>query len=644
MNDLKIICDKEQAGTRVTISETADKSACYVTVTARTPDSDKALEDICACIKDAEITAEIDIAALQAALEQSAEKSEPVGPVLACQGLPPAAGTDGACEVLFDRNDPYVEKGDVLLRITPPVPGKPGTNIYGNVIEPDKPGEPKISTGQHVGTNSAGEYISDIYGRAVFEENFLAVHKVIDITVSDDAMQVFLSCADAKDLTAERIAGELQALNITGGIDQAAVDAAVARFNEDRRPLERVVIVAGEPPHAGRDGTIDYFFETSGKPHFAEREDGSIDLRETNLVQCVAKGSELAAVTPHREGVPGKDVFGRTVPVPQVRKASLAAGKNVGVSEDGLHFFAETGGRPLLEAGRLSISEQLVIAGDLDMSVGNIDFEGEVEIKGDVEDGYRVKATRSVVIHGFVGASEIEAGEDIIIDGGCNGRGKSHLISGRDIRARYIDEARIIATGDVVIQNELINAYIRCLGRVTVQQGKICGGKIMAKKGIESFDLGAEVGTVTVLKPGHDFELKDQCRALEKSMVEKHAEMEKVKKIIDPLLHNPAVLENLPPDKREKFDETLRYIESVREEIKDLHACKEDLMTERLKDSLPEVIARHYVHPGVLLKIGAVAREITSQLEGPLRMYEDQRSETVSVEPYGGAAQETQES
>jgi len=79
-------------------------------------------------------------------------------------------------------------------------------------------------------------------------------------------------------------------------------------------------------------------------------------------------------------------------------KASLSAGKNVRVSEDRLHFFAEINGCPIVETDRLgeriSVSELFYVSGDLDLSVGNIDFDGIVEIGGDVEDGFKIKATK----------------------------------------------------------------------------------------------------------------------------------------------------------------------------------------------------------------------------------------------------------
>ncbi|GAG87898.1 unnamed protein product, partial [marine sediment metagenome] len=142
------------------------------------------------------------------------------------------------------------------------------------------------------------------------------------------------------------------------------------------------------------------------------------------------------------------------------------------------------------------------MCGDLDLKIGNIDFNGVVEIDGDVEDGFSVKATKSIYIGGSVGACHIEAGTNLTIQGGCNGKEQSNIYTGGNIEIKYFNETKVKSRGNILVKNGIVNSEISTLGRVTVKSGSIRGGKIFAKIGIELYDLGSELGVKTILVPG----------------------------------------------------------------------------------------------------------------------------------------------
>ena len=50
----------------------------------------------------------------------------------------------------------------------------------------------------------------------------------------------------------------------------------------------------------------------------------------------------------------------------------------------------------------------LEIKGDVDYGTGNIDFNGDVHIFGDVREGFDVRATGTIIINGLVEAATVE--------------------------------------------------------------------------------------------------------------------------------------------------------------------------------------------------------------------------------------------
>ncbi len=632
-DDTRVIYDKGDLMGHVRIAETTDKCRAYITVTAGESEEKLAMADVRDIATELGITEGLKAAAVEESLATLAGTGDTCGPILLAEGSPAVDGEDGRFELFFGKEDPYVDKGELLLRVVGATPGTAGKNIYGNVIEPSAGTTPEISLGPNVASGNPGEYVSEVFGRVVLEKDFLAVNKAIEVSVDEDAMTARLTYNCPHPLTRERVEEELAADKITHGIDNQTIDAVVSASQENAAPVLGLVIAEGTPVREGEDGSISFAFETESGPHFTENVDGSVDLRETNVIQSVAEGQSIAVLTPHVDPVPGTTVYGKSIQPQPVKQVSLLAGKNVVVSDDGCTFIAEKSGRPNYDGYTVCVADVLTIDGDLDMSIGNIDFDGEVEINGDVEDGYTIKSTKSILIRGFVGATNIESGLDIVIEGGCNGNNKSRIIAGREIRARYINGAIVKASGDVIVTSEIISSSVDSLGRVTVLEGKICGARVRAKKGIESYDVGSEYGVETVLRPGVDYDLKDRCKKIDAGIAEKNAELEKVQHIIEPLHEKPELLEKMPSAQREKYDQTLRYIESLNAEKASLETCKHNMITEGLADAVTEVIVHHNAWQGVRIKTGMFRREIASVLEGPMRLYESPENETISVEP-----------
>jgi len=167
-----------------------------------------------------------------------------------------------------------------------------------------------------------------------------------------------------------------------------------------------------------------------------------------------------------------------------------------------------------------------------------------------------------------------------------------------------------------------------------VKTGAIYGGSIMAKKGIEALDVGNEMGLKTTLIPGDDFELNAACLKAEAELQEKHKEMITISKRIAPLMNKREQLKHLPEEMKIKLKETIQYLNQLRQERDRLLRYKNDLLAQEVKDAVPEVVVYRYVYPGVVLRIGHTRRQVSSQLEGPLRLYEDKERNMISVEPY----------
>jgi len=113
-----------------------------------------------------------------------------------------------------------------------------------------------------------------------------------------------------------------------------------------------------------------------------EEQSGKVDYRNIQSIVQVGAGQVIARKEPPGEGVAGIDVTGKKVPAKPGADITIKPGKNTIVSDDGKFLKAEKSGYIYKQGEIVNVGEQLTIKNDVDFSVGNIKYSGDVEICG----------------------------------------------------------------------------------------------------------------------------------------------------------------------------------------------------------------------------------------------------------------------
>jgi methylthioribose-1-phosphate isomerase len=109
------------------------------------------------------------------------------------------------------------------------------------------------------------------------------------------------------------------------------------------------------------------------------------------------------------QGIQGTNIFGNTLKALPGKNINLPKGKGVTYSGDRTAMYAGTSGMVDIINDIVVVSNVYNVNGDADMSVGNIELDGDVCIRGGVIGGINVRATGNIVVLGVVGAARIEA-------------------------------------------------------------------------------------------------------------------------------------------------------------------------------------------------------------------------------------------
>lgn len=238
-----------------------------------------------------------------------------------------------------------------------------------------------------------------------------------DLSPTSKAVVVGIKEEGLPPVTVDDVRAELAAHKICVGIDEDALRQAVGEARG-----KRVVVARGTPPGESKDAWIEYLFsqeERIIRPAGEER----VDYRERVEIPTVPPGTRIAVKHPPQMGSPGMGVTGEPISPRIPRDAQIKAGKGVKVDPTGREAFATTGGRPVVTGrGKLEILSTLVQRDDVDLSTGNINFHGDVEVYGKVTENMKIRADGNITVYRNVTHATLEAGGSIII--------KANLIGG----------------------------------------------------------------------------------------------------------------------------------------------------------------------------------------------------------------------
>lgn len=302
-----------------------------------------------------------------------------------------------------------------------------------------------------------------------------------DLRLQTDEMQdrllAFITVVDTDNTISPSELIELLAQN---GIKENLDLEEIAKFCSNAAMgsnQEDVLLATGVEPVAGRDGWLELTVRTSdNEVDFLEDEKGHVDMRTRHTFTNVEIGQQIGIIHPPEYGEPGVTVNGLPIPATKGAELEVKAGDGVELDSAGNCAIATKAGLVVFDGCVLSVTEEFLVSGDVDLSIGNIDFNGFVEVRGDVLDDFNIRARKGIRVTGSVGACCLESGGPVEI-GGMNGLGSGLIRCRGDLRAAYLNQVQVECWGNVMVSCEIRNCGIKSTRAILVEGGVITGGR-----------------------------------------------------------------------------------------------------------------------------------------------------------------------
>ena len=440
-----------------------------------------------------------------------------------------------------------------------------------------------------------------------------ALEESCRIEVSQDNMQAILRFYPASETgnrtTMDSVIKDLRYHNIVYGIQMSVLQD---HFMSDGIYCTDLVVALGKEPRHGTDAYIKYYFNTDVHAQPTLKEDGSVDYFHLNMINPCKKGQLLAEIIPEDEGEYGTTIQGAKIRPRQVKKAHLEFGHNIEISEDRRKITSMVDGHVSMVDAKVFVSDVYEVE-NVDLSTGNIDFEGSVQVKGNVSSNFSIRAGGNVIISGVVEGAYIEAGGNIIIARGMNGMAKGSLKAGGNIVAKFLENTTASAGGYVSTES-ILHSDVTALTeiQVTGKRGFITGGHVRAGQKIEVKTLGATLGAPTVVEVGVDPEKKAEYMRLQKEI----SEIVKNIRNIQPVLVNFAEKRSkgvrFTPDQINYIRNSAATMETQKKSLDEKNRRMQELQLEFNPQERAMVLVKGEVYPGTTIIIGDSSMQVKS--------------------------------
>lgn len=390
----------------------------------------------------------------------------------------------------------------------------------------------------------------------------------IKLQVSGDLMAAFLTKTREfdEDIHVDDIKDALLEKGIVFGL--VSDDLIQGFINSGGFKTQSFRVARGIKPIEGKDAKVEFFFNTEYLTAGGLDSDGNIDFKQRGDIPHVEEGTVLAEKTPFVEARHGQNIYGTEVVTSPGNDLSLKFGKGAKLSEDGLKILAAVTGFPKYSlSGLVSVNQEYTTGGDVDYETGHIDYEGNVNIKGCIKSGFRVKGSdvKSVEIDGGI----VDADGSLTVAGGIV---EGKVYARGTVNAKFVHKSEILCLGDLLVDKEIVDSTIVCSGSLIMAGGKIISSTVTAKMGVMAKHVGTETASPCRIRVGHD---------------------EFTEREVKTITHQ---------------------IEQIMEKIRDCHTKKETLVQEN-RDLQLEITKQAHIQDRSQIEMGEISGKIAS-LEG----------------------------
>lgn len=457
-------------------------------------------------------------------------------------------------------------------------------------------------------------FLQQVSELRVGDSDGIAVNERMKLAFSPDNMTVtarfYPASSGGSRMDEQEILNDLQYAGIRTGVQKEEIQ----RFLQEPVYCTDYTVAKGQPPVPGTDARITYFFNTDVNLKPKRNEDGTVDYHELDTICHVNAGDLLARLTPAKPGQVGTDVCGHEIKPYIGKELKLSYAHNITLSEDGTELYSDVNGHVSLVEGKVFVADIYEVPADVDNSIGNINYVGNIHVRGNVKGGFTVTAKGDIVVEGVVEDSVLQAGGQIIVKRGIHGKTKGTLKAGGNIVCSFIENA-IVEAGGYIETESILHSQVSAGSEVKVngRKGFITGGMIRAGSLIEALTIGSEMGATTNLEVGIAPERKERYTQLQKELAQLEKEIDQIRPILATYSKKMSSGESLKPETVVYIQKLARALQSSQQRHAETKREFTELHEEIARGNAARIKIKRSIYPGVTVSISDVSMTLKEE-------------------------------
>ena len=425
------------------------------------------------------------------------------------------------------------------------------------------------------------------------------------VHLSNDKLMAWLTVTPAKGQAGPSLSDiehKLKEHQVQYGIKPEVLQQAL-----EKGQLEKTLVAEGEAPQHGKSAWFEFLLDDSETP-ISSADNERVDFRLRNSILTVDEAQPLMRRHPPTPGAAGRSVCNDVLLAEDGRDYQLheSIGSMFSPSDPNL-LVANRSGRPIRLSRTVRVDDILTVE-NVDYHSGHINFKGSVVVKGSVCDGFQVRATGDIVVHGSVEDAVLESDNNIHIHGSMFGRERGRLSAGGNILVTYIQSCEIDCLGDLTVYDGMFHCQVRVLGQINAGghggKGQINGGEIWAGKRIVARIIGSNASTATKVSLGEDPYLRQKLRDIDHNLRYYKSELEQVVKSIIYIRTRAADKATSLSELEARRGELLDTVNHLSDQVQEI---REHLNRSRFHC---ELIVQESIKSGVHLRLAEISRQI----------------------------------
>ncbi len=421
------------------------------------------------------------------------------------------------------------------------------------------------------------------------------------------------------------VAGVLASVGIVAGAELQAFLEEAEKTDLLNQPLVERVVARGQAAVPARPLSLKLLVQPFVRsPRYKQNEEGNVDYQDLNLFQNVLLHQPIAERVPAEPGRAGRNIYGDAIPAAEVHDHPIQHGTGVIFDENAARYYAAFPGFVLWNDNRLTVEKVYRIDGDVDLTVGHVNFVSDVVIRGDVPPDFSVRAGGRLDIGGAVSGAQLTAEGDLALDKGVLGQGKSQIKCNGRLTAKFLNDCRCEVAGDIVVNVEALNSTLHGLGKLIADRAVIIGGRVVILGGMDVGILGSDVGLRTEVFLGEDYRILNKTETLHHNIMETSEKIKSLLEYYEPDIETWQVpKENVPYAELEKLVEKFEDLLTLLNDLK-LYTQEYELLhaKNRIEDRVAVCAVRRMIHPGTVFFGVGTTLEIKEPLKGPVEVVE----------------------